>query len=443
MELKLDVVLRVSILLLFFVAAPLYGAVPAEPAFDDITKAFKNAQPSTVAEGLQTIYNQYPLFFNGYTLAYSSHSLQQSSPLNPRAIVFGDKARLILTFNGDKSQAGYGSIELVHFSSQGEPEYREIRFSQEDSTPLLQVDQNLSGHGFHVSTGNPDRCLGCHGVGGIVHPLWETYPLWPGIYGSEDDNVYRPPYISLNRFMNVLGHDSERENLTTFSEVIKSDEPRYHFLGEMNRHPNRHLTGRLFYFAGEHYAEKFLNNSNLSPYRFLAMAQLLCRDPVSNLMPPQLFAWHTHVATLNQIRTEQINSGMKQNIEKIGLFQIDYGSPIYPDNDQGRKQVAQETYNPPPFSLTVLEWIGRPYQVSLNSFSTTRTRVADFSTGNSPDGFLAGFYSVLAKNLKKSMTYKNLSPTFMAARISESPCHQLKTDSLHALKKWPQKPKSH
>jgi hypothetical protein len=42
-----------------------------------------------------------------------SASIQDASDAHPRAIVFGDDARFIFTFNGEPSQRGYDAVEIL------------------------------------------------------------------------------------------------------------------------------------------------------------------------------------------------------------------------------------------------------------------------------------------------------------------------------------------
>ncbi len=76
----------------------------------------------------------------------------------------------MLTFNGDSVQNGYNTIEsIIYDEASAKYKLFEIDFSQ----------------GFAQVQMNPSKCLSCHGES--PKPLWESYPLWPGFYGSEDD----------------------------------------------------------------------------------------------------------------------------------------------------------------------------------------------------------------------------------------------------------------
>jgi len=106
-----------------------------------------------------------------YTLVFASRSLQGANFANPRAILFGSDAGLIVTFNGDPAERGYAAVETMEFDSRTNTFFfREIRFAEDGSDPVS------------VSEANPSRCMACHGQ--PARPIWDTPPTWPGVYGE-------------------------------------------------------------------------------------------------------------------------------------------------------------------------------------------------------------------------------------------------------------------
>jgi hypothetical protein len=104
-----------------------------------------------------------------YVLAFASRSLQEASPVAPRAILYGTDARFILSFNGDAGQRGYDAIETMQFDDRSNSfHFREISF--------------VAGRGARMSEDNPARCTVCHGT--PARPIWDTPPNWPGVYGE-------------------------------------------------------------------------------------------------------------------------------------------------------------------------------------------------------------------------------------------------------------------
>jgi hypothetical protein len=107
-----------------------------------------------------------------YTLVFASRSLQGASWRDPRVVLFGRTARLVVTFNGEPSQRGYSALETMEFNPVGNRfVFREISFTA-----------GPSGFDVRISDPNPARCTACHGE--PARPIWDSAPLWPGGYGE-------------------------------------------------------------------------------------------------------------------------------------------------------------------------------------------------------------------------------------------------------------------
>jgi hypothetical protein len=140
-----------------------------------------------------------------YTLMYDSRSLQGATYQSPRVIMNWDHAKKIISFNGDPSQRGGGSIEMIQFNEEeAKFEFHRIDF-EKDKTPTR--DQNLK------------RCQKCHRED--LRPNWEHYGqtalAWPGAYAGHDDKV----------------SGEEQAQLKKFVESAKSH-PRYKYLEKIN-----------------------------------------------------------------------------------------------------------------------------------------------------------------------------------------------------------------
>lgn len=157
------------------------GALAAAhaPAFafgiDELQAMIQADKPSSVEQVIARLPEEYK---ENYTLGYDSQSLQGSSHDNPRAILFGETAQFILTFNGDSAQAYYDTIEAMQYRT--------------DSESFELYSMEFSGEGVRVSGPNPPICATCHGS--PAHPIWSSYEYgeretrhWPGFYGSSHD----------------------------------------------------------------------------------------------------------------------------------------------------------------------------------------------------------------------------------------------------------------
>lgn len=139
--------------------------------YDDIVKYLK-AHPKikTVEQFLPLLPQSYR---SGYTLMHSTHSRQDASPENPRAILYGRDARLLLAFNGSPTQNGFNTLEAIQFHDEG------ARFEMHRLT--------FKKNGVEYSEANPTECLECHGDD--PRPNWEQYSVWEGAYGANHDIV--------------------------------------------------------------------------------------------------------------------------------------------------------------------------------------------------------------------------------------------------------------
>lgn len=143
--------------------------------FEDLTRMIRDEQLDSVAAVIEHLPLEYR---ENYTLGYHSQSLQGSSHDNPRAILFGRTAQMVLTFNGDPGQRHYHAIEVMQF--------------REDSNTFDLYSIDLSGSKARVIGPDPEICAGCHGT--PPHPIWSSYEYgeketshWPGFYGSTHD----------------------------------------------------------------------------------------------------------------------------------------------------------------------------------------------------------------------------------------------------------------
>ena len=138
-----------------------------------------------------------------YVLMFKSRSLHNSSFTNPRAILFGDDASFVISFNGLPEQKGFNALETMEYV----PKTREFVF-REIEFPL----KGTNSAQVSFSESNPIKCLRCHGE--PAHPVWDTWPVWPGAYGER----YHAPLA-----------DQEQKELLNFL-AGQPTHPRYKYL---------------------------------------------------------------------------------------------------------------------------------------------------------------------------------------------------------------------
>ena len=127
-------------------------------------------------------------YLSHYTLVHAGQGIQEASPANPRAILFGDTSQTVLSFNGSPEQDGFNELELEEFDiSQSRFVYHAIRFDETGREPPA------------FSGANPTRCLGCHGQN--PKPIFPEYPNWTGFYGSAHDALTGAEVADFANFM--------------------------------------------------------------------------------------------------------------------------------------------------------------------------------------------------------------------------------------------------
>jgi hypothetical protein len=172
-----------SLLFLLF-ALPAFASsalfVPTERSsvstFEDLRHLIETEKLTTIEQVL----GQLPAELrSNYVLMHESRSLQGSTPEEPRAILFGKDASLLVSFNGNPMHPGSDSLEVIQFRAATRSfEFRHIAF------PDLANGKTK----VEFSEPNPHRCLGCHGQSS-PRPIWDSYPVWPGAYGGRREET--------------------------------------------------------------------------------------------------------------------------------------------------------------------------------------------------------------------------------------------------------------
>jgi cytochrome c553 len=173
-------------------------AASAHPRFAEVQTIIERRHLHSVAELLPLLPADYRAH---YVLVFDSRSLQRATFEAPRVILFSEESAFVMSFNGSSDELGFESVETMEFDGNSkEFRFREIRF------PDRPTD------GVEISAINPSRCRACHGA--PARPVWDTFPLWPGVYGERAGAPLS---------------DRERRGLEAFARV-RGSHPRYRYL---------------------------------------------------------------------------------------------------------------------------------------------------------------------------------------------------------------------
>jgi hypothetical protein len=129
--------------------------------------------------------------------------VHREDPLNPRILMFGRDAQLVLGFQGNPTKKRANEIEIMAWHG----DKKEFEFS------LLEF-----GDGHTTLTRNHPRCVVCHS--GVSKPIKEEhlsralptmipkfvqYPYWPGVYGAMNDIIFESETKIIEHFNSLKG----------------------------------------------------------------------------------------------------------------------------------------------------------------------------------------------------------------------------------------------
>jgi hypothetical protein len=281
--------------------------LPDDLTFEILARRVRNCQVKSIEE-LLAFFPQ--SFLSNYALMYSSSSLQSSTPLNPRAILFGNDASLVVSFNGSPTEPDYDNLELMQFRQDTSRfEFRRISLPQSNGRPIHTI----------ISQANPSRCLMCHQE--APKPNWSGYILWPGAFGAEDE----ASYIGYR----TKDHSADESDYRDFLKNGKN-QGRYRFLKPFTietETANENLGDRLQRLNMRRVARQMANDKKLFPFRYVLLGAATCtnagvQNDLSDFIPAAIAARaKDSIATLIQSTIENQNESFNF---RLGVLKSDY-----------------------------------------------------------------------------------------------------------------------
>ncbi len=174
---------RILIVLLTLAAWPLRPAAAADAPFTEARLRELLAHNPQTGRPVDSVAELVPLLPDdlrrNFTFVYDSRSPFKASitPALPRVILFSDDARLVLTFIGDEAAPGADLLETMSFDD------AQAKFVL--NAYLLPAAQRRA---WRPSAADA-KCERCHGAD--PRPIFDSYPHWPGFYGSVQDTFPR------------------------------------------------------------------------------------------------------------------------------------------------------------------------------------------------------------------------------------------------------------
>ncbi|MBC7386086.1 MAG: hypothetical protein H7301_08005 [Cryobacterium sp.] len=211
-------------------AAPLFSLT-------DLVRLLKTSSVETLDDFLLLLPET---FRRNPVLIYSSRSTQSASRESPRVILSNNDASFLLSFTGSTHLGSDQNFEMIQFDRKtARFEFAELKFARGEKPELVR---------------HSNSCAGCHGRPKDPRPNFESFPLWPGLYGSNGEKLGR----------------EERKSLTAFVDAAKSL-PRYSALIDLEEtHLEKNADGTL---AGHANALLNLKLNRLNAQRVARMAR--------------------------------------------------------------------------------------------------------------------------------------------------------------------------
>ena len=128
-----------------------------------------------------------PWLLANHILVETSRAGHPASVENPRMLLFGSDARLLLAVGSDPDDPHREVIDAAELEENGFWRFRSIDFRT--SPPTLSPDDSA--------------CTGCHAD--PPRPFWGSYPSWPGVFGALQDRVSASQANRLNELRAAPG----------------------------------------------------------------------------------------------------------------------------------------------------------------------------------------------------------------------------------------------
>jgi hypothetical protein len=240
-----------------------------------------------------------------YALMFDSRSLQGASFDNPRVILYGPDARFVLTFNGDIAQRGFRVLETLEFDTVA----REFRLRE-----LEFPDRPAGAAAVRVSETNPEPCMRCHG--NPPHPVWDSFPLWPGAYGERyGATLSEPERTGLERF---LAQQPTHPRYRHLLDVARYADARTfrpgagaQYAAVRREPPNAELSADLGNLQFQAIAARLMHQPAFAVYRYalLGVADGGCA-PLSDFYPETL--WRTQRAAFERFARDTAGGNARE-----------------------------------------------------------------------------------------------------------------------------------
>lgn len=372
-----------TVLICFFVSAFTFAKESKNLSLEVKTILNSDLKTGKPLESIEQLIPLLPLELRkNFTFVYNSRSPFKASISAdfPRVILFSSDARYILTFTGNPEKPGYDILETLSFNDQ------KSEFELEAFT--LPAARKRKDYGA-LDTQN---CQRCHGTDS--RPIFDSYPLWPGFYGSIQD-TFPPNSVGKTELNNYQKFLSSNAKSGVYKDLIfTKDSPVSPFLNPQVFRSDK-VEGNLNDF-------RFLPNTRLG----MALTELNRKRIYRKLLSsPKFIKKEKYILSrlLNcSVSQEKLNS---ETIEaQIGIENTDRRVRLgVHDDDASDFSLDMEELK---FidSLTVIKWVADFSNVSFSDWSMA----FESNSFSFFDGILSGMHKGRSYYLKEDLIYEIL-----------------------------------
>jgi hypothetical protein len=446
-----------------------------------LQRYFQDHEVKKMSEILSTA----PDCFKSHQVAvYDSQSLQCATPKAPRIILYaGDgnesKSNTVCTFNSGTKEdykqfydkdpninCHEGSLECQHFNGK-KFEYYEVTVPRDEyGKPYFSNLPNRA----KVSAVNPPQCMtSCHRgttqFAGAPNPRpnMESYPGWPGIYGSMHDNFEATPSEGENYLKKFYPYKKVNARYASLPDILGVD-LKYNDNIDTSK-PVVDLHNLLEIQNIRRIAAEFTDPSmhdKVWPFRYAVLGSLMCNDDVptastdpSNFdtLPP------AHKFRIESFIPENVRAKFKTSFEQLASealrerqgnlkalvaaqakagpsayeqFQTIYDTDIQADPsrpDTTWKLQDREDF----FGATRLAYLGENLGVPTSDWGMSFLTTYDFTAGHHN---ISELKTYLAPVLLDPVADKDLHltlDTYLTVPVDSSQCELLRKKSLATI----------
>jgi hypothetical protein len=289
--------------------------VAAKLDYATLTQVIEKCDIRTVEKLLPLLPEDYR---SSFTLMRKSGSNQEAGDENPRVILFGKDAKLILAFNGANADLlagkkaipkGFDKVEVIEYDEKNASfGFKEIEFKGDTQKALINS--------------NPKSCNSCHGD--PARPNWEAYNYWAGAYGALDDHIKEGTSedIALKKWLKNRKANPRYQHLVLENESMKSEcknkllKPKSDCNGaySVSGFPNFRFTMHLNQLNYKRIAKMLRESPDFEKYKYAIFAAGSNCPAIETFLPPQELKKFSHSPAYYEKATRD---SMKEHLSKL------------------------------------------------------------------------------------------------------------------------------